>query len=146
MRKRNVTLQLDEELVRRAKVVAAKRGTSVSSLVARELAAPVAEDERYEAAWREAAELMRTASPAADRGPGTTCTPSVSTTAAAEVTTFIDTKEEHQLSFRDALVVQACRTAGAGLLLTEDLQHRRVIDGVRIENPFREAAGLGETR
>lgn len=67
MRKRNLTLQLDEELVRRAKVVAAKRGTSVSGLVARELAALVAEDERYEAAWREAAELMRTASPRGGR-------------------------------------------------------------------------------
>lgn len=72
--------------------------------------------------------------------------PSVSTTAAAEVTTFVDTKEEHQLSFWDALVVQACRTAGAGLLLTEDPHHGRVIEAVRIENPFREATGLGETR
>jgi predicted HicB family RNase H-like nuclease len=37
MVRRNLTLQLDEDVIRRAKVVAAKRGTSVSGLVAREL-------------------------------------------------------------------------------------------------------------
>jgi hypothetical protein len=36
--KRNVTLQLDDHVIRRAKVLAAKRGTSVSGLVAAELA------------------------------------------------------------------------------------------------------------
>lgn len=44
--------------------------------------------------------------------------------------------ERHQLSFWDALVIQAARVAGADRLLTEDLQHGRVIEGVRIENPF----------
>lgn len=33
----NLTLQLDEDVIRRARIVAAKRGTSVSALVAREL-------------------------------------------------------------------------------------------------------------
>lgn len=45
-------------------------------------------------------------------------------------------EEEHQLSFWDALVVEAARVAGAERVLTEDLQHGRVIAGVRIENPF----------
>jgi predicted nucleic acid-binding protein len=45
-------------------------------------------------------------------------------------------EEEHQLSFWDALIVEAARVAGADLLLTEDMQHGRVIEGVRIENPF----------
>jgi predicted nucleic acid-binding protein len=45
-------------------------------------------------------------------------------------------EEEHQLSFWDALVVEAARVAGAQRLLTEDMQHGRVIEGVRIENPF----------
>jgi len=58
MAKTNLTLQLDEDVVRRARVVAAKRGTSVSALVARELAELAARDERYEAAQRRAAELM----------------------------------------------------------------------------------------
>jgi len=46
-------------------------------------------------------------------------------------------EERHRLSFWDALVVEAARVAGASRLLTEDLQHGRVIGGVRIENPFR---------
>jgi predicted nucleic acid-binding protein len=45
-------------------------------------------------------------------------------------------EEEHQLSFWDSLVVEAARVAGAERLVTEDLQHGLVIDGVRIENPF----------
>jgi predicted nucleic acid-binding protein len=48
-------------------------------------------------------------------------------------------EEEHQLSFWDALIVEAARIAGAERLLTEDLQDGRVIGGVRIENPFRAA-------
>jgi predicted nucleic acid-binding protein len=44
--------------------------------------------------------------------------------------------EQHSLSFWDALIVEAARVAGAGRLLTEDMQHGRLIEGVRIENPF----------
>ena len=58
MAKGNLTVQLDEEVIRRAKVVAAKRGTSVSALVARQLDELVDEDERYEEARRRAVELM----------------------------------------------------------------------------------------
>jgi len=60
--KRNVTLQLDDEVIRRAKVLAAKRGTSVSGLVAAELVRLVAEDDRYEEAWRQARKAMGDAS------------------------------------------------------------------------------------
>lgn len=56
--KRNLTVQLDENVIRRAKVLAAKRGTSVSGLVAAELDRLVAEDERYEEAWRRARTAM----------------------------------------------------------------------------------------
>jgi len=41
-----------------------------------------------------------------------------------------------RLSFWDALIVESAVAGRAGRLLTEDLQHGRVIDGVRIENPF----------
>ena len=53
-----MTVQLDEEVIRRAKVLAAKRGTSVSGLVAAEIGRLVAEDERYEEAWRRARKAM----------------------------------------------------------------------------------------
>ena len=58
MARRNLTLQLDEEVLRRAKVAAAKRGTSVSALVARELEELVARDARYEDAHRRALEIF----------------------------------------------------------------------------------------
>ncbi|HEX9374796.1 MAG TPA: DUF6364 family protein [Actinomycetota bacterium] len=58
MAKRNLTLQLEDDVIRRAKVSAARRGTSVSGLVARELEELVARDERYEEAWRRAREIM----------------------------------------------------------------------------------------
>jgi Family of unknown function (DUF6364) len=56
--KRNLTLQLEEGVIRRAKVMAAKRGTSVSGLVAHELEAMVDQDARYEEAQRRAEEIM----------------------------------------------------------------------------------------
>ena len=48
----------------------------------------------------------------------------------------IDLHRLHSLSFWDALIVRAASTAGCSILLSEDLQHGQVIDGVRIENPF----------
>jgi predicted nucleic acid-binding protein len=45
-------------------------------------------------------------------------------------------EERHTLSFWDALIVEAARRSGATRLLTEDLQHGRVVGGVSIENPF----------
>ncbi len=63
MTKTNLTLQLDADVIQRAKVVAAKRGTSVSALVARQLNELAAEDERYEAARQRAIELMNQATP-----------------------------------------------------------------------------------
>jgi predicted nucleic acid-binding protein len=41
-----------------------------------------------------------------------------------------------QLSFWDALIVQAALAGGATSLYSEDLQDGRVIDGMGIENPF----------
>ncbi len=41
------------------------------------------------------------------------------------------------ISFWDALIVEAALSAGTTTLLTEDLQHGQVFDGVlRVENPF----------
>ncbi|MDS4040116.1 MAG: PIN domain-containing protein [Candidatus Competibacter sp.] len=42
-----------------------------------------------------------------------------------------------RLSFWDALIVQAALESGAATLWSEDLQHGQIIDGLRIENPFR---------
>ena len=45
-------------------------------------------------------------------------------------------EERAQLSFWDALIVEAARRAGVTRLVTEDLQDRRRIAGITIENPF----------
>lgn len=41
-----------------------------------------------------------------------------------------------QISFWDALIVVAARTARCGVLFTEDLNDGQVIDGVKVTNPF----------
>jgi len=45
-------------------------------------------------------------------------------------------EQRHQLSFWDALIVQAALLSGAKKLLSEDLQHGKSIRGVTIQNPF----------
>lgn len=46
--------------------------------------------------------------------------------------------ERNHISFWDALIVVSARAMGAETLLTEDLQHGQVIEGVRVVNPFLE--------
>jgi len=48
--KRNLTLQLDESVVRKAKIVAARRATSLSRLVADEIERLVDEEDGYQRA------------------------------------------------------------------------------------------------
>jgi predicted nucleic acid-binding protein len=43
-------------------------------------------------------------------------------------------------SFYDSLIIAAALEAGCTRLLSEDLQHVQVIEGLRIENPFLVAA------
>lgn len=45
-------------------------------------------------------------------------------------------EQSHQLSFWDALIVQAALLSGAKKLLSEDFQHGRSIGGIAVENPF----------
>lgn len=40
------------------------------------------------------------------------------------------------ISIWDALIVEAALISGASHILTEDLQHGQVIEGVRVHNPF----------
>ncbi len=49
----------------------------------------------------------------------------------------IDLASLHSLSLWDALIVRAASASGCARLLTEDLTHGQVIDGVRVENPFK---------
>ena len=45
-------------------------------------------------------------------------------------------EDRFQLSFWDALIIEAARRAGATRLVSEDLQDGRLIAGIAIENPF----------
>ena len=67
MTKRNLTVQLDDDVIKQAKVLAARRGTSVSTLVAAELERLVAEDDRYEDAYRRAQRALAGATSRGDR-------------------------------------------------------------------------------
>ena len=63
--KRNLTIQLDDDLIRRAKVIAAERGTSVSGLVTQQITELIQARDRYIRARESALEMMATAT---DRG------------------------------------------------------------------------------
>lgn len=50
----------------------------------------------------------------------------------------VDLHRLHRISFWDALVVRSAAVARCATLLTEDLAHGAVIDGVRVMDPFRD--------
>ena len=56
--KQNLTVQLDRDTIRRAKVLAAKRGTSVSGFIASQIREAVETEDAYEAARRAALEWL----------------------------------------------------------------------------------------
>lgn len=58
---------------------------------------------------------------------------------ARDVVRALELAADGQLAYWDALIVASARASGCARLLTEDLAHGTVIDGVRIENPFRDA-------
>jgi len=58
MAKRNLTIQLDEATIRHARIAAAHRGLSLSSLVAQQLTQLAEADERYERARTVALEAL----------------------------------------------------------------------------------------
>jgi hypothetical protein len=60
--KTNITLKLDRDLLRKAKVLAAENDTSVSALVAEQLEKAVRDREGYEQAKRRALARMKQAS------------------------------------------------------------------------------------
>ena len=57
-RKQNLTVSLSSETVQKAKVLAAKRSTSISGLLAAQIEALVNADQAYESAHRAALDLM----------------------------------------------------------------------------------------
>lgn len=57
--KQNITLSLEKELLKKAKVVAAKKDISVTRLLSEQLAKVVSEDNQYESSKRRALAHLR---------------------------------------------------------------------------------------
>jgi predicted nucleic acid-binding protein len=53
-----------------------------------------------------------------------------------DVLSAIDLHRLQNISFWDSLILRMARQSGCSILLTEDMNHGQVIDGVRIVNPF----------
>lgn len=49
----------------------------------------------------------------------------------------IDLHRLHRFSIWDALIIQAAKQGACAVLYSEDMQHDRVVDGIRVLNPFR---------
>lgn len=56
--KQNVTISLNRQLLKKAKILAAQRETSISGLLAREIESLVSKDEAYERSQRQALALL----------------------------------------------------------------------------------------
>jgi predicted nucleic acid-binding protein len=54
----------------------------------------------------------------------------------ADILAAIDLHRLHGFSFWDALVLRSAKQAGCSIVLSEDMQGAREIDGVQIVNPF----------
>ena len=57
--KQNITLSLDKEIIRKGKLLAAKRETSISRLLAESLGNAVGREDAYEAAKRNALHILK---------------------------------------------------------------------------------------
>jgi predicted nucleic acid-binding protein len=60
----------------------------------------------------------------------------------AEITTGLmlaamTTRQRHRISYWDAAIIEAARSLGCEVVLSEDLGDGQDYDGVRVENPFR---------
>jgi hypothetical protein len=60
METQNFTLRLPKELIRKAKILAAQRDTSVSTLLTEQIEALVKHDLEYQTAWAHWKELVQT--------------------------------------------------------------------------------------
>ncbi len=54
-----------------------------------------------------------------------------------DILAAIDLQRLHGFSFWDALILRSAQQSGCRVLLTEDFQEGREIDGIQVVNPFR---------
>jgi len=58
MTKQNLTVSLTRQMLRKAKILAARRGSSISGLLAEQIEILIGEEEAYERAQRQATALL----------------------------------------------------------------------------------------
>jgi predicted nucleic acid-binding protein len=63
----------------------------------------------------------------------------VATPEVSDILAAIDLHRLNGFSFWDALVLRSAQQAGCSVLLSEDFQGGREIDGIHVVNPFRDA-------
>lgn len=56
---------------------------------------------------------------------------------AESVLRSIEITRKYSVSYWDAAVIEAARSLGCRILLSEDLSHGQIYAGVRVQNPFR---------
>ncbi len=116
----NLTVTIDAELLKRARMRALERGVSVNRLVdphKKRRADSILES-------RDCAALVVSTH-------YTVVSPDV-----PMVHKAIETSRMAQLSYWDALTIEAAASAGCDRVLTEDLATGSIFRGVRIDNPF----------
>jgi predicted nucleic acid-binding protein len=57
--------------------------------------------------------------------------------AVSDILAAIDLHRLHGISYWDALVLRIAKESGCRVLLSEDMQHGRAVDGLEIVNPFK---------
>ena len=57
--KQNITLSIEKDLIRKAKILAAQRDTSISKLLSKELARIIADEDLYESARKRATARLK---------------------------------------------------------------------------------------
>jgi predicted nucleic acid-binding protein len=62
--------------------------------------------------------------------------PWVADTNAEMILEASEIEERYRISFWDAMIVAAARRARAERIVTEDLNHGQIIEGILVENPF----------
>jgi predicted nucleic acid-binding protein len=53
-----------------------------------------------------------------------------------DILAAIDLHRLHGFSLWDCLILRSAHSSGCAVLLTEDLQHKQIIDGLTVINPF----------
>ena len=129
---KNITVSLDDDSYRRARIKAATADTSVSGdlclsvQVLQEFYVQATRSSRKDALSHvQAADFIRV-----------WCRFPVQENTLALLQCSLDTRERFRLSSWDAAVVEAARAGGCRELYSEDMQHGQDFSGVRVINPF----------